>query len=589
MPFLIGGTLLGCKTTDRSATLSSAAGEADHAWWKEGVAYQVWPRSFKDSNGDGIGDLKGITSKLDYLKDLGIDIVWLNPVYQSPNFDGGYDISDYRAIMDDFGTMADWENLLAQAHKRGMKVIMDLVANHSSDEHQWFVQSRSSKTSPYRDYYYWRAPLNGKEPNNWASFMSGPAWKFDAVTGEYYLHLFTYKQPDLNWNSPGFRKEFYDTMNWWLAKGIDGFRFDAVNAIGKPPGLVDILPVDGTLKNPGPITVNRDSVHDFLRDMNEHTFGNYPNSMTVGELHDITPEMGLDYTSPDRHEVNMAFVFEVIDKNPANNGDLGKWNLARTPVPFIKATFDKWQQTFHGKGWQGIFLGNHDTARMVSTYGDDQQYYQQSAKMLATLVMTMEGTPFIFQGDELGMTNAPLHVLSDFKDVEALNFYNDATTNKAVAPADALRYMAAVARDNSRTPVQWDASPNGGFTTGTPWMAVNPNYTQINAAAEIGDPGSILNYYKKIIKIRKSHLGLIYGSFTQVAADEPQIFAYVRADHNEKLLVVMNYGNTSRNFNATSGLLSLNATLLISNYPDSGSAISGPLVMRPYEARVYSL
>ncbi len=476
----------------------------EQAFWKEAVVYQIYPRSFKDCNGDGIGDLQGIHSKLDYLKELGVDVIWLSPVYKSPNDDNGYDISDYYDIMDEFGTVQDWEELLEGLHNRDMKLMMDLVVNHSSDEHAWFMESRSSKDNPYRDYYIWRpGHEDGTAPNNWTSFFSGSAWQYDDTTAEYYLHLFTKKQPDLNWENPKLRQSIYDMMTFWLDKGVDGFRMDVINLISKVPGLPD----DGKegLSDGSPYYMNGPRIHEFLREMNEQVLSKYE-VMTVGEAPGATVEEAIKYTGKDRHELQMVFQFEHMD---VDSGAEGKWDLVPWTLPKLREVLHKWQTGLAEDGWNSLYLNNHDQPRMVSRFGNDKEYRGESAKMLATLLHTLKGTPYIYQGEELGMTNVKFTSIEEYRDVEIHNMYNEKVVQGGADPGTIMQAIETKGRDNARTPMQWNTEANAGFTTGTPWIDVNPNYTEINAEAAVADPESIFHYYRKLIAPPQTESG--YG------------------------------------------------------------------------------
>lgn len=554
-------------------------------WWKESVVYQIYPRSFMDSNGDGIGDLRGIISKLDYLKTLGVDVVWLCPVYESPNDDNGYDISNYRGIMHEFGTMADWEELLAGLHDRGMKLIMDLVVNHSSDEHAWFVESRKSKDNPYRDYYIWRPGKDGKEPNDWGSFFSGPAWKYDEQTDEYFLHIFSEKQPDLNWENPKVRQEVYDLMTWWLDKGIDGFRMDVINLISKAPGLPDTTTkLDGDYGH----FINGPRVHEFLQEMNREVLSKY-DIMTVGETCDVTPEDAELFTGNDRNELNMVFQFEWMG---IDSGPTGKWEVTPWKLTQFKEMVSKWQTKLHGKAWNSIYLNNHDQPRLLSRFGNDGKYHNESAKMLATLLHTLQGTPYIYQGEEIGMTNVRFETIEEYKDIESLNMYKD-YASKGHKHEDIMESIYAKGRDNARTPMQWNAGPQAGFTTGTPWIAVNPNYREINAEQALNDPNSVFHYYRALIQLRKKHDIIVYGDYKLLHEKDEQVYAYMRALGDERLLVILNFYEEPAEFRLEEQIGWDSHELLISNY--EVSAVSGEaedfrqIALRPYEARVYKL
>lgn len=540
-----------------------------------------------DSNGDGVGDLQGIISKLDYLKELGVDIVWLSPVYKSPNDDNGYDISDYEAIMDEFGTMEDWEKLLHGLHDRGIKLIMDLVVNHSSDEHAWFQKARKSKHNPYRDYYIWRpGKPDGSEPNNWLSFFGGSAWQYDEATDEFYLHLFTKKQPDLNWENPKLRQEVYEMMKFWLDKGIDGFRMDVINCISK----VDDLPSAGEERYAwgGDFFLCGPRLSQYLREMNEQVLSKY-NAMSVGEMPGVTPEQAAVFTNPDNRQVNMVFQFETMD---IDSGEGGKWNFKPWRLSDLKAVTSKWQYALDGKGWNSLYLNNHDQPRMVSRFGNDTVYRKESAKLLATFLHTLQGTPYIYQGEEIGMTNVQFGSIDDYKDVETLNFYREAVHERGVSPERAMASIYAKGRDNARTPIQWDDSENGGFTAGEPWIAVNPNYREINVEESLRDPDSIFHYYKTLIALRKRHPIMIYGSYDIVAEEHEQIYAYTRSLGEQKWLVVLNFSGKEAQFVLPEALKSFSGggnELIIANYGDVPAASVEELRLRPYEARVYKL
>lgn len=553
-------------------------------WWKESVVYQIYPRSFADSNGDGIGDLRGIISKLDYLKKLGIDVIWLSPVYKSPNDDNGYDISDYQDIMDEFGTLEDWEEMLSEIHKRGMKLIMDLVVNHSSDEHQWFIEAKKSKDNRYRDYYIWRPGKNGKEPNNWQSAFSGSAWEYDEASNEYYLHLFSKKQPDLNWENPTLREEIYKMMNWWLDKGIDGFRMDVINFISKVDGLPDAPNEEGKKYVSGhEYFMNGPRIHEFLQEMHEKTTANY-DVMTVGEMPGVTPEQARLYTDEERKEVNMVFQFEHVD---LDSGPDGKWDLKPLKLSDLKENLSSWQKGLEHAGWNSLYMNNHDQPRMVSRFGNDGKYRVESAKMLATLLHMMKGTPYIYQGEEIGMTNIRFENIDQYKDIETLNMYKE-KREQGVPHEKIMEAIYVKGRDNARTPVQWDNSEHAGFTNGTPWIEVNNNYKEINAQAALADEDSIFYYYQNLIKLRKIHEIIVYGSYDLLLRDDPNIFAYVRTLDDEKLLVVCNFYEHTPLFELPDYIKFETSELLISNY-DVGQDRIEKYSLRPYEARVYLL
>ncbi|HJC15297.1 MAG TPA: alpha-glucosidase [Candidatus Fusicatenibacter intestinigallinarum] len=552
----------------------------ERAWWKEAVVYQIYPRSFMDSNGDGIGDLNGITSRLDYLKELGVDVLWLSPVYQSPNDDNGYDISDYQAIMEEFGTMEDFDRMLEEIHRRGMKLVMDLVVNHTSDEHAWFVESRKSKDNPYRDYYIWREGKDGKEPNNWGSCFSGSAWEYDDTTDMYYLHLFSRKQPDLNWDNPKVRDEVFRMMNWWCEKGIDGFRMDVISLISKKPGLPDGYQAPGALYGDSGCA-NGPHVHEYLQEMNQKVLSHY-DLMTVGECAGVTIEEAKKYANADGKELSMVFQFEHMEEN----GPRGKWTDDRVQLKNFKKTMSKWQTELEGKAWNSLFLGNHDQARSVSRFGNDSPEYREvSAKMLVTCLHMMQGTPYVYQGEELGMTNCPFETLEDLRDIESINAFHELTGCGKVTPEDMMRYIRLRGRDNARTPMQWDDSANGGFTTGTPWIMVNPNYREINAKAEQEDPDSVFHYYQNIIGLRKKEPVMVYGSYQLLEPDSETLYVYTRTLGEEKLLVICNFTSDEETYRIPEEFAE--AGVLISNYHREQP--EKEIVLQPYEALVLKI
>ncbi len=558
----------------------------ERAWWKEAVVYQIYPRSFYDSNGDGIGDIRGIIAKLDYLKELGVDVVWLSPVYKSPNDDNGYDISDYRDIMDEFGTMEDWEEMLEEMHKRGIKLVMDLVVNHTSDEHPWFIESRKSKDNPYRDYYIWRPGKDGKEPNNCESIFSGSAWEYDETTEEYYLHLFSKKQPDLNWENPKVRREVYDIMKFWLDKGVDGFRMDVINMISKTPGLPDGEPQEGKkYVSVSKYFMNGPRVHEFLQEMNREVLSKY-DIMTVGETPGVTPREGILYTDPSRHELNMVFQFEHVD---LDSGPGGKWDIRPWSLADLKKTMTKWQKELEGKGWNSLYLNNHDQPRAVSRFGDDGKYRVESAKMLATFLHMMQGTPYIYQGEEIGMTNVRFPSIEYYRDIETLNMYKERVEEYGEDPQKVMEKIYYKGRDNARTPMQWDDSENAGFTTGTPWIPVNPNYKEINVKEALADPNSVFHYYKKLIQLRKQHDIIVYGTYDLILEDDPYIYAYTRTLGNEKLIVITNFSEKTPVFRLPDDITYKTKELLISNYDVDETEELKEIRLRPWEARVYKI
>ncbi|MRX71565.1 alpha,alpha-phosphotrehalase [Bacillus lacus] len=556
-------------------------------WWKESVVYQIYPRSFQDSNGDGIGDIRGIISRLDYLKELGIDVVWLSPVYESPNDDNGYDISNYEAIMDEFGTMEDWEEMLQEMHNRGIKLMMDLVVNHTSDEHAWFVESRKSKDNPYRDYYVWRPAKDGKEPNNWESAFSGSTWEYDEETEEYFLHIFSKKQPDLNWENPKVRKEVYQMMKFWLDKGIDGFRMDVINFISKVDGLPDAENPEGKRYVSGhDYFMNGPRIHEYLQEMHQEVLSQY-DIITVGEMPGVTPDQGILYTDEDRKELNMVFQFEHMDLD--TQPGLNKWHLKPLYLPDLKDTMTKWQKGMEGKGWNSLYWNNHDQPRIVSRFGDDGEYRVRSAKMLAACLHMMQGTPYIYQGEEIGMTNVRFKDISDYKDIETLNMYNEKTADAEAEPEKIMHSIYTKGRDNARTPVQWDNSEHAGFTTGTPWIAVNPNYTNINAQQALHDQDSVFHFYRKLIQLRKENDIIVYGTYDLLLRDHEQIFAYTRTLGNETLLVITNFSSETPVFKLPEQIAYRSKEILISNYNADPEENMEYFTMKPWEARVYRL
>ena len=547
-------------------------------WWKESVVYQIYPRSFKDSNGDGIGDIPGIIEKLDYLKELGVNVLWISPMLESPQDDNGYDISDYRRIYKEYGTMEDYEKLLEEAHKRGIKILMDLVVNHTSDEHNWFIESRKSKDNPYRDYYIWREPVNGKEPNNWGSAFGGPAWEYDPQTEMYYLHLFSRKQPDLNWENEKVRQEVYDMMNFWCEKGIDGFRMDVISMISKDQSYPDGEMNGGLYGDFGPYCVHGPRIHEFLQEMNREVLSRY-DVMTVGETSGVTIEEAQKYAGEDRNELNMVFQFEHVEDQ---GSDHGKWTTEKYDFQEFKKVMIKWQEELAGKAWNSLFLGNHDQPRSVSRFGNDNPAYREtSAKMLATCLHMMQGTPYVYQGEELGMTNAYFTELKDYRDIESIQYFHEYTEAGIYTPEYMMKCLMLRGRDNARTPMQWDDTENAGFTTGTPWIKVNDNYKTINAKSQVDDPDSIFNCYRKLVSFRKEYPVLVDGSFKLLLAEDENIFAYERKNADETLLVVCNfYGNTVK-MPLTEETKDME--LLISNYKETEDSS----VLRPYEARMY--
>ena len=549
------------------------------AWWKEAVIYQIYPRSFQDSNGDGIGDLNGVTMRLDYLKKLGIDVIWLSPVYKSPNDDNGYDISDYRDIMTEFGTMEDFDRMLAAAHERGIKIVMDLVVNHSSDEHKWFIESRKSKDNPYRDYYIWKDPKDGHEPTNWGSNFSGSAWKFDETTGQYYLHLFSEKQPDLNWENPKVRDEVYDMMTWWCDKGIDGFRMDVISMISKVQSYPDGEVFDGVYGNANPYVCNGPRVHEFLQEMNRRVLSRY-DIMTVGEAAGVTVDEAKRYANNEGTELNMVFHFEHTDGSSNSESVIGKWTVNPPRLSYVRGILNKWQTELEGKAWGSLYWDNHDQPRAVSRFGNDSKEWRViSAKMLATVLHMQKGTPYIYQGEEFGMTNTHFDSIDDCRDIEEINAYQQyVVDHKLVDSETMLRCFDTIARDNARTPVQWNDSRNAGFTTGTPWINVNPNYTEINAEAALADPNSVFYYYQKLISLRHTTPIIVYGTFRPLLESSEVIYAYERELDGKVLTVAANWTDKEQECTLFDDL---GGEELISNYESHKDG-----VLQPYEARV---
>ena len=538
----------------------------ERKWWHSSVVYQIYPRSFNDSNGDGIGDINGIREKLDYLKELGIDVIWLSPVYKSPNDDNGYDISDYCDIMDEFGTMEDMEKLLKEANEKGIKILMDLVVNHTSDEHKWFIEAKKSKDNKFRDYYIWRDPVNGHEPNNLGSCFSGSAWQYDESTDQYYLHLFSKKQPDLNWENENVRNEVYKMMNFWIDKGIGGFRMDVIDLIGKVPDEM--------------ITGNGPKLHDYLQEMNKAALEGH-DLLTVGETWGATPEIAKLYSNPKRKELSMVFQFEHIGLDQIEGKE--KWDVKPLDLLDLKKVLSKWQTELEGEGWNSLFRNNHDLPRIVSRWGNDREYRVESAKMLATLLHGMKGTPYIYQGEELGMTNVRFEDINEYNDIETLNMYKD-RISKGYSHDEIMASIYAKGRDNARTPMQWDSTENAGFTTGKPWLKVNKNYKFINAEDCLQDKDSIFYHYKKLIDIRKHNDTIIYGDYKLLLPEDKNVFAYSRELNGDKIVVVCNFYNKEINLNFKEDFN--NVEILLSNYKDS-SILMKDLKLRPYEAIMY--
>ena len=532
-------------------------------WWQEVVVYQIYPRSFKDSNGDGIGDIQGMTEKLDYLEKLGIGAIWLSPVYKSPNDDNGYDISDYEAIMTEFGTMEDMEAFLSEANKRNIKVVMDLVVNHTSDEHRWFIEAKKGKNNPYRDYYVWADPSDdGGVPNDLRSAFSGTAWEFDEVSGQYYLHLFSKKQPDLNWQNKEMRQSVYDMMNFWIDKGIGGFRMDVIDLVGK-------VPLEG-------ITNNGPQLHEFLQEMNQETFGKH-DLLTVGETWGATPEIAKLYSNPTRNELSMVFQFEHIglDQQPGKE----KWDLRPVNLAELKRVLAKWQTELGNEGWNSLFWNNHDLPRMISRWGNDREYRVESAKMLAILLHMMKGTPYIYQGEEIGMTNTPISDISEAKDIETINMYTD-RLEQGYTKEEIITSINVKGRDNARRPLAWNASGNGGFTTGSPWIALNENYKEINVEAALNDSDSIFYTYQKLVQLRKEKPIMVWGDFELIDTVD-NVFSYYREYKGERWLVVTNFSNEEQPFSSEDEI----QTVIIQNDKENITGLK-EMSLRPWQAFV---
>ncbi|EJO2019740.1 alpha-glucosidase [Vibrio vulnificus] len=542
----------------------------ENKWWHDAVVYQIYPRSFCDSNNDGIGDLNGIIGKLDYLKTLGVNVLWLSPVYKSPMDDNGYDISDYQDIAAEFGTMADMQNLLAQAKARDIRVVMDLVVNHTSDEHPWFVEARKSKDNPYRDYYIWRdAKPDGSVPDDQCSIFGGSAWQWDEATQQYYFHLFSKRQPDLNWENPKVQQEVHKMMNWWIDQGIGGFRLDVIDLIGKE--------IDKGITGNGP------RLHPLLQEMNRATFGD-KDLLTVGETWGATPEIAKLYSDPERHELSMVFQFEHITLT-WQHGD--KWNPIPLDLKQFKHVLTKWQTELSNQGWNSLFWNNHDLPRVVSKYGDDKRYRVESAKMLATALHFLKGTPYIYQGEEIGMTNVAFESLDQYKDIETLNFYK-VKTDSGVSHQHMMDAIHENSRDNARTPMQWSASPNGGFSQAEPWIEVNPNYPEINVEQALADSDSIFYHYQKLIELRKQHPAIVYGDFTPLFAEHDSVFAYVRSHQDEQLLVINNFSDQDVSLELPDNLQNKEVNCLIYNY-DLLDMLGVTLSLKPFQCYAFKL
>lgn len=550
-------------------------------WFQDSVVYQIYPRSFQDSNSDGIGDLNGISQRLPYLKKLGVDVLWLNPIYKSPDVDNGYDIADYETIQPVYGAMSDFNKLLAQIHENGLKLVMDLVVNHTSDQHKWFQESKKSRDNPYADYYIWRDPVDGHEPNNWGSAFSGPAWTYVPERGQYYLHLFATGQPDLNWENPQVRQEVYSLMRFWLDKGVDGFRMDVINFISKPVGLPDAPQEGGSAYGDSfAIVSGGPRLDEFLREMNRKVLSKY-DVMTVGEMPDSTPEEAINYTNLDGTELNMIFQFQHVNLGGNPDPRLGKWNDQPVKLSELKEALSRWQVELDGKAWNSLYWGNHDQPRAVSRFGSDQlEYRELSAKMLATTLHMMQGTPYVYEGEELGMTNVHFKELSEYEDIESINAYHQLVEKeRVVAPEQMLEYLSFMSRDNSRTPMQWSAEKNAGFTDGAkPWYGLNPNYRQINAENELKQEGSVFYYYQKLIKMRHDSELIRYGSYELLDPDDEEVFAYKRHYKGQTLLVISNFtaDTLERDYEQDQG------ELVLANYSERQERS-----FKPYETRVY--
>jgi oligo-1,6-glucosidase len=560
------------------------------AWWKSAVVYQIYPRSFADSNGDGIGDLQGVISRLDYLKELGVDVIWLSPIFTSPQDDNGYDISNYQDIDPMFGTLDDVDKLLAEAHSRGIRIVMDLVVNHTSDEHPWFIESRSSKDSPKRDWYWWRPAREGMEPGspgaeptNWQSFFSGSTWEYDEETGEYFLHLFSRKQPDLNWENPEVRRAVYDMMNWWLDRGIDGFRMDVINLISKVLPLRDGVVHDGGSFGDGfPLFTNGPRVHEFMQEMYAEVFEGRDTLLNVGEMPGVTIEEAKLFTDPDRKELDMVFQFEHMSVDR----EWGKFNQLPLKLTDLKAVLGRWQEGLEKDGWNSLYWNNHDQPRVVSRFGNDSEYRVQSAKMLGTILHMQRGTPYIYQGEEIGMTNMTFSSLDDFQDIEARNYYLAMKDTSGFDPEALLEGMSHASRDNARTPMQWDATAEAGFTTGTPWMRVNANHADINAESAVADPDSVFHHYRELIRLRHEYPVVVNGNFTMLLPDDPKIYAYTRSLDGVTMLVLGNFSSDESPVLIDDAASWATSRLLLGNYP-APVGEDDRLLLRPWETRIY--
>jgi len=568
----------------------------DQRWWHDQVVYQIYPRSFADSNGDGIGDLPGILARLDHLVALGVGVVWLSPVYRSPMADNGYDISDYRDIAPEFGTLADFDALVAALHARGIRLVMDLVVNHCSDQHPWFAQGRQSRDHPWHGYFIWGEPAGdggppNHPPNNWEACFNGPAWTFNPPTGDYFLHLFSPQQPDLDWRCPALRAEVHNIQRFWLARGVDGFRMDVINLIAKPWGDDGRLP-DAPVVQPGPVqpafalVVHGPQLMAYLREMRAEVLSHH-DLLTVGEAPLATPAQGREIIDPDTGALGMLFQFEHMDLDCQPGG--GKWALKPLHLPDLKASMQRWQDALHGRGWNSLYLGNHDQPRVVSRWGDDGRWRVHSAKLLATWLHGQQGTPYIYQGEELGMSNTPLASIDDCRDIESINHFR-AAVQRGQAPAEVMRSIRAKGRDNARTPMAWDASAHGGFSTGTPWLASNPNFTDINAAQARADGDSVFHHYRQLIALRRLHPVWLWGRTVQLLAEHEQVAAYLRVWQDRRLLVLCNFSAEHQCFDLPAEAVLQAPTLLLGNWPaegDGGASVPAHWRLRPWEARIY--
>jgi len=578
-------TFFCCRSNPNKQIVSDTRADSTRKWWKEAVVYQIYPRSFKDFDGNGIGDLKGIISKVDYIKSLGVDVIWLNPIYASPNADNGYDISDYENIMQEFGTMQDFDSLLHGLHQRNIKLVMDLVVNHSSDQHKWFLQSRSSRTNPYRDYYHWWNAERGKPAFRPGSFeVDGSGWRYDSLTNAYYLHYFSYKQPDLNWENPKVRQEIFSMMRFWFDKGIDGFRMDVIPFIAKDTTFPVITQKELNEQYDGAwdhYMASGPHLHDYLQEMNREVLNKY-DCMSVAEGAGVTTATAHDFVDEDRHELNMLYHFEGVSLGFVP-GKFKEVEPGGIKLIAFKNLYSKWDSMFEEKGWGTIYLGNHDQPRMVTRWGNDSpQWRELSSKMLTTFLLTMRATPYYYAGDELGMNNIKFNSIDDYKDIESRGMYQQIKNNGGDL-RQFLNDQKITARDNGRTPFQWDSSNDAGFTIGKPWIKVNPNYTTINVATEEKDSLSCLNYFRKLVRLRKEHLVFVYGKYQLLDKENPSVYAYSREMEGKKVLVLLNFTDKSAPVNT--GINMSNATLLIDNY----GKVSSASTLRPYEAAVYQL